>query len=440
MPSLSESIKENSSALGTPSETSPEPSSQINPSMTSPAEVVGETKFYKPSTADMSHYYDNFLPFKSIFQWLNHSPAPQKDFTMREFAFEYKSGAYHRYNSFSSASEFKSTIIKAVPTRFEIGAVYPVQPKLRKTVSKAMMKPLMKEFVLDIDLTDYDDVRTCCSGTAICHKCWKFITLAIKIVDLALREDFGFSHMIWVFSGRRGVHCWVSDYRARILDEQKRRSIVEYLDVLSVKSKKNMNLRKPYHPHVERSFDILRDQFIDVIIREQDPWRLDDRCDDLARSVPDYKLTSALIRYWKENPNRSSADKWRDVDTMYNSLKVKTFDIQDWKREMIFKTMYPRLDVEVSRQMNHLLKSPFCIHPGTGNVCVPFDPSVKEFDPFQDAPNLKKVFEEDESDWEKTSLKPGIDLFNRFVADLMQDEIRAKRSRDSDDKENSLEF
>lgn len=396
-------------------------------------------KVYKPTEADMRHYYDNFLPFNLIFQWLNHSRIPENDFTHREFAFEHQTGAYQRYNSFQDAADFKKKVVKVNPTRFEIGAVYPIEPKNRKSVAKHLMKPISKEMVLDIDLTDYDDIRTCCQGTAICDKCWKFITLAIQVIDVAIREDFGIENRIWVFSGRRGVHCWMSDSRVRFLKEQGRRAFIEYLDILNVKGKNKrgiFGMKRPYHPHVERSLAILKDHFVDIVLKEQGSWDSEESGKELALLIPDLKLRNVLLNKWKGQPNKSSTDKWIDIGEFYKELGITSFDLIEWRKEMILHMLYPRLDVEVSRQMNHLLKSPFCVHPGTGNVCVAFDPKEKDFNPFTDAPNLHEIFTQDEFDWKNTSLKHSVGLFKDYVDQFLKQEGHMKRELEKD----SMEF
>ena len=53
----------------------------------------------------------------------------------------------------------------------------------------------------------------------------------MRIIDRVLRQDFGFKHLFWVYSGRRGVHCWVSDKRARKMTSEARKAIVGFLEV-----------------------------------------------------------------------------------------------------------------------------------------------------------------------------------------------------------------
>eukprot|EP00879_Flechtneria_rotunda_P032488 GHRR01035701.1.p1 GENE.GHRR01035701.1~~GHRR01035701.1.p1 ORF type:complete len:267 (+),score=123.45 GHRR01035701.1:919-1719(+) len=62
--------------------------------------------------------------------------------------------------------------------------------------------------------------------------------------------------------------------------------------------------------------------------------------------------------------------------------------------DILFAYSYPRLDVEVTKKMNHLLKAPFCVHPKTGKICVPIDPAAAwEFDP-DDVPTVQQLVQE----------------------------------------------
>ena len=64
--------------------------------------------------------------------------------------------------------EFKESLIAKVPYKIDIGAVYNIPPNLHLTSIKDGFIPLEKEMVFDIDMTDYDNVRTCCEGAKVC--------------------------------------------------------------------------------------------------------------------------------------------------------------------------------------------------------------------------------------------------------------------------------
>ncbi|KAG6829443.1 hypothetical protein H0H92_004503, partial [Tricholoma furcatifolium] len=398
----------------------------------------------------MLAFYGRLYPFKSIFNWLNHEHTPTRLFTNREFAFTLQGEIYLRYNSFNTAEELKKQVCQLNPTRFEVGPVYSLRPKDRKSARPGMFVPLQRELVFDIDMSDYDPVRTCCSEANICKRCWVFISLAVKVLDAAIREQFGYEDLLWVYSGRRGIHLWISDADAMELTDDQRKALVGWMSVVhgGSESSKKLNVRfgaRTLPPPLQSAVDVLKETFTDLILVDQDLFATPDGYATLLEQIPDSQTVSRLRTAWDNDPSRSSEDKWQDFKE-----EVKGYEKGSNQRSTLLASMediilfytYPRLDAEVSKRRNHLLKAPFCVHPKTGRVCVPVDPDrIDEFDP-EKVPTVNQLLaeldalhtdgeagEQHHSDWEKTSLKPYVDILDKHALRLMDRVRQEKRGK-----------
>ena len=108
---------------------------------------------------------------------------------------------------------------------------------------------------------------------------------------LLTADTFGFRHLLWVYSGRRGIHCWISDPAALDLSDDQRRGIVTFLEVIkgSREQTKKVNVRGPkddgeVHPAItyasrwryadpRSAVEILKKDFVTICLMDQESFR-----------------------------------------------------------------------------------------------------------------------------------------------------------------------
>nr|CCC91356.1 unnamed protein product [Trypanosoma congolense IL3000] len=327
------------------------------------------------------------------------SSAAQGYLARREFCFTLLGDIFTRFRSYASAAELRRELIRCFPEKIDVGAVYNIRPNQKQQVGNIV--PVERELVFDIDMSDYDNSRSCCTGKSICRWCWTWMTCAAGVLRTVLEEDFGFRYILPVFSGRRGIHIWVCDKKACKMHDDERTALVSYLTVVVPKTSRHAVVAdfvsgRPIHPTIQ----------------------------NIQTKVLDPAFTALFLDTSPDNPNRVTHPKGarvvyesivaalkmgsrRDVEQRFlQNVVFQEGNILDWSYVLRslgdaatnviaasqILLMYPRLDEHVSTRRDHLLKLPFCVHPATGSLCCPLEwENVFTFDPVSDPPKLQEL-------------------------------------------------
>jgi hypothetical protein len=248
-------------------------------------------------------YYSRIFPAELMCKWLGYGTQNEKSaadnlLCRREFSFTIAQDVYIRYLSFENADALRKVrpnpharpkeapvivprrehrdafcaqgLCAQLPHKIDIGAVFTADPRDHKKFK--LFEPVQREFLIDIDLTDYEFLDCDVKKIETCDRCWPIMALAARALNQILVKDFGFEHLLFVYSGRRGIHCWVCDTRARVMPNDVRSAVADYLSPKLNAATGRLSIAQPMHPSLRRS------------MAEAPPWQ----CPKSAPSPPQY--------------------------------------------------------------------------------------------------------------------------------------------------------
>ena len=362
------------------------------------------------SVAQINTYYENHFPRKAFCSLLARSWLGESQLRHREIALELHNNAYVRYRSVGDAEDLLCLFRKKRPAKVHTGAVFSNKPELKKEDTE--VKPVYRELVFDIDVNDYSEYGIDSDDFDACSAAWMLVAFGLNVVTRVLKRHFGFLHALVVFSGRRGAHLTLYDKRACELNDEARSAIVAFLQPGGSAQKPSywglMNapfFARLYKERVLRFFE----KFCILPRREGGLGVLDterDRQDflDVFKYRDRFKPLSIS--------GVTATEAWVRIKAYAKEARFP-LDAERALQRAVLTYTWPRLDANVSKQMNHLSKAAFSVHPKTGLVCVPIDVNkIHTFKP-ELCPSVAGLVAGDEV--ETAALDAAVGVVSRFV-------------------------
>ena len=111
--------------------------------------------------------------------------------------------------------------------------------------------------------------------------------MAMKVIQDTVQEDFDFTNLLWVFSGRRGIHAWVCDDEARSMNNEMRSAVVSYMSInVGNENANKLVLDYPLHPRLRKSYNFLKGKFEEIIIGDHNLLTLENHREKMLSFLP----------------------------------------------------------------------------------------------------------------------------------------------------------
>jgi hypothetical protein len=188
-------------------------------------------------------------------------------------------------------------------------------------------------------------------------------------MDYLLEHKFGLLHRFWVFSGSKGVHCWILDATAVNFSKEMRQAICNYLEFRDASQLFECPIARECY-----------DNIIFPFFRKR-----------LFPHLPKSAMLQYLAAFAKPVLDTAGVDCLTAAIAAGEPLLICVEKLDQHTKRSFSRVHYPaficsllapRLDHNVTTSEKHLLKAPFAIHKRTQAIALPMSSTdIRGFSP-----------------------------------------------------------